>query len=74
MINQQSGSVQDIWRQMDYTVRLSVDEIEYLKRASMPYMELKKIEVKDGIIQLDSILQPHEICLIDISYQYEKQS
>jgi beta-xylosidase/AraC-like DNA-binding protein len=69
-INRNNGSVQDAWKQMDYTKNLSGGEIDYLQRTSIPRMEMKKLKVEEGIVRVEATLQPHEIRMINLSYQY----
>lgn len=65
-INNQYGSVQDIWRQMDFSKRLSRDELEYIKNMTVPYTELKKIIVDNASLNLNIDLQPHEITVLTL--------
>lgn len=69
-INQENGSVQDIWKQMGYMDNLSGDEIGYLKQTSIPHVELKLTEVEDGTLRINAVLNPHEIRAIDMVYRF----
>lgn len=69
-VNREGGSVQDLWRKMEYAKSLSRDEMEYLKRSASPRMEMKNIAVKDEVLELENILAEQEIRLLDIRYQY----
>lgn len=69
-INKSNGSVQDIWREMGYSTNLSKDEIIYLEKSSIPHLEMKKIQVENGVLKIDNLLKEHEIRLLDIQYQY----
>lgn len=69
-INPENGSVQDIWKELEFSKNLMAEEIDYLKRASMPHVEMKMIQVENEILEIESILMAHEIRFIDIKYQY----
>lgn len=69
-INQENGSIQDLWSDMEYLRNLSKGEIEYLRRGAMPRVEMRKIHVEDGILRVDTKMMAHEIKALDIHYQY----
>lgn len=69
-VNQESGSVQDIWKRLRYGKDLLKDEMNYLKSAAIPRMEIKTTEVTDGKLKLDIGLQNQEIRLVEIQYLY----
>lgn len=70
-VNRNHGSMQDIWKKLDYTGNLANEELEYMKKSAQPYMEIHNIYVKNGILELDSILDACEIRLLDIQYRYK---
>lgn len=69
-VNRASGSVQDLWKNLDYSKGLMRDEVEYLKSSAIPSIEMKTIEVENGELCLTNNLEMQEIRLIDIQYQY----
>ena len=69
-VNRASGSVQDLWKNLDYSKGLMRDEVEYLKSSAIPSIEMKTIEVENGELCLTNDLEMQEIRLIDIQYQY----
>lgn len=69
-VNRERGSVQDIWRRMDYCRNLMRDEMNYLEKSSLPWMEMKNIHVDNGILEIDNCLLGQEIRLLDIQYRY----
>lgn len=69
-INRENGSAQDIWRKMEYAKDLSKEEISYLQRQAMPHMEMKTVQVENGVLELENILLSQEIRLIEIQYRY----
>lgn len=71
-INQNSGSVQDLWKEMGMVSNLSHGEIDYLKRSSMPQVEMKRIHVTDGTLRMETSLQAHEIRVINIDYYFQR--
>ena len=69
-VNRECGSVQDLWKNLDYSKGLMRDEVEYLKSSAIPSIEMKTIEVENGEMCLQNNLEMQEIRLIDIQYQY----
>ena len=69
-VNKENGNAQEIWRKLDCTKRLVRDEVEYMKKWAAPSMEMKTVQVKDGVLELENILLPQEIRLLDIQYRY----
>lgn len=69
-VNKENGNAQEIWRKLDCTKRLVRDEVEYMKKRAAPSMEMKTVQVKDGVLELENILLPQEIRLLDIQYRY----
>ena len=69
-VNKENGSAQDIWKQMEYTKGLARDEIEYLKKSAIPCIEMKTIQVDDGVLEIENVLKAQEIRLLDIQYRY----
>ena len=69
-VNHENGSVQNIWKMMGYEKVLAKDEIEYLKRRAIPSMEIRTVQVTDGTMELEHVMQPQEIRLLDIWYRY----
>ena len=69
-INEENGSIQNLWKDMEYLRDLSKGEIDYLRRGAMPKVEMRKLHVEDGILRVDTKLLAHEIKAMDIHYQY----
>lgn len=65
-INENSGSIQDIWGDLEYMQDLSDREIEYLHRATIPRMILRKFCVEDQCIQIELRMRPNEIAYISL--------
>ena len=69
-INQKNGSVQDIWKEMGYQQYLSVVELEYIKKMASPHIEMHKEKTGKKYLEIEAVLEPHEIRMIEIQYQY----
>lgn len=69
-VNREHGSVQDIWKRLEYRKNLAKDEKNYLQNSAIPYMEIKNIHVNDGVLEFENKLQEQEIRLIEIKYCY----
>lgn len=70
-VNKKTGNVQEIWRRLDYSRRLVKDDIDYIKNRAVPNIEMKNIEVKEETMEVESVLEDQEICLMDIRYRYD---
>ena len=69
-VNPENGSVQDIWREMDYMKNLSKGEVDYIRRGAMPKVGMRKIKVEDGELWVETQMKAHEIKVMEIYYQY----
>lgn len=69
-LNKNNGNAQELWKKLEFAKGLAKDEIEYLKKRAVPTMEMRTVEVTDGIMELDNLLMAQEIRLLDIQYQY----
>ena len=72
-VNENNGNAQEIWKKLDYTKRLARDEVEYMKKRAVPSMEIRTVQVQDGVLELENVLEPQEIRLMDIRYRYNLQ-
>lgn len=70
-VNKTTGNVQDIWRRLDYSRRLVKEDIDYIKNRAVPNIEMTNVQVKEGIIEVESVLADQEIRLMDIRYRYD---
>ena len=69
-VNESNGSIQNIWKGMDYISNLSKGEVEYMKRSANPKVDMRKITVEDNVLHIETKLKAHEIKVLDIHYQY----
>lgn len=69
-VNRENGSVQDLWKDMEYMENLSKGEIEYMQRGAIPKVEMRKIHVEDHVLRIETTMEAHEIKALDIHYQY----
>lgn len=69
-VNENNGSIQNIWKDMDYISNLSKGEVEYMKRSANPKVDMRKIIVEDNVLHIETKLKAHEIKVLDIHYQY----
>lgn len=65
-INEKSGSIQDIWADLEYIQDLSNSEIKYLHRATVPRMIIRKFCVEDECIEIELRMRPNEIGYINL--------
>ena len=69
-VNEDNGSIQNIWKDMDYISNLSKGEVEYMRRSANPKVDMRRITVEDQVLRIDTKLKAHEIKVLDIHYQY----
>jgi len=72
-INQNAGSVLDEWLRMEKPEALSREEIQYLKSICIPRCTYSSCTVTNGTLNLQLVLQPQEIQLVDISLLKEEE-
>lgn len=63
-INEQSGSVLNIWAEMDFDSDLSRNDIKYFRRVCEPKLTIHKYEVTDGLISLEILMEANEIAFV----------
>lgn len=69
-VNKEKGSVQDIWKRLEYRKNLAKDEKAYLRESAIPWMEIKNIQVDNNTLELDIVMLEQEIRLLEINYRY----
>lgn len=65
-INEQNGSVMNIWQEMDYEKELSRNDIKYFRRACEPKLTIQKCESAEGVLNLQVQMQHNEIAFVRI--------
>ncbi|ORX23784.1 beta-xylosidase XynB [Thermoanaerobacterium sp. PSU-2] len=70
ILNRKHGSILDEWIKMNAIYNLKNDEINYLKQICIPRLTIFYLDCKDEL-RINSILEPHEINLYEIEYDYE---
>lgn len=72
-VNRANGSVQDIWRRLEYGKNLKKDEMTYLQKTAIPTMEMYHVQVVEDTMELETTMMEQEIRLLDIRYQYVQE-
>lgn len=72
-VNRRNGSVQDIWRRLEYGKNLTKDEMNYLRMSAIPRIEMNHVHVEDKILEIERTLMEQEIRLLDIRYRYTSE-
>lgn len=67
-INEQNGSVLDIWREMDYESELTRNDIKYFRRVCEPKLKIQKVEAKEGKLDINVTLAANEIAFIRLKW------
>ena len=60
------GSILDEWKRLGTDLELTLDEISYLKRKSIPHRKNETLCAENNTLILQEVLQEHEIMLIQI--------
>lgn len=66
-----NGSVQDEWLSMGLNEQLEEQDVEYLRRTSVPQMTLRECVVREQKLEVSITLEPHEIQCVEISRKEE---
>ena len=72
-INDQNGSVLNIWKDLEYEKELSRNDLKYLRRVCEPNLSIKKVQAVDGELVLEEELMPNEIAFIRIRKRHDDQ-
>lgn len=72
-LNRRNGSVQDIWRRLEYGKNLTKDEMNYLRMSAIPRIEMNHVHVEDKNLEIERTLMEQEIRLLDIRYRYTSE-
>ena len=70
-INEQNGSVFDLWREMDFEKELSRNDIKYFRRMCEPKLVIQKQEAGDGTLKLYLRLHADEIAFVKLRLREE---
>lgn len=63
-VNEESGSVVNIWKEMGYENELSRNDIKYIRRVCEPALVIEKVSVEDNLLELEIDLKANEIMFI----------
>ena len=66
-VNKSSGSLLDMWEDLDYEKDLSRETTRYLSRTCEPKLSMLKMEAKDSKLEVKLRLEANEIALVLIS-------
>lgn len=69
-INQKYGSILDNWSEMGAEEELTIEDVEYLERITVPRMVRLNCEEKNGKLRFDTLLEANEIQFIHITFRY----
>lgn len=67
-INEENGSVQRIWKEMEYETDLSRDDFKYIQRGCQPKLTIQKISAKENRVQVQITMMANEIAYICLNY------
>ncbi len=65
-INENKGSVLDLWKEMNYYDNLPREVIQYLQQMSQPQISLRRVNVTDGELHMNLKLMANEIAYIKV--------
>ncbi|MCD8154818.1 MAG: helix-turn-helix domain-containing protein [Clostridiales bacterium] len=70
-VSPEHGSAQEEWQKIGAVGVLNQQEVEYLIRISTPHIQIRECEVKQNVLNFETVLKAQEIQLIHITYLYE---
>lgn len=68
IINEDVGGILNKWGAMGFKNDLMSEDVEYLRMTAIPEIRIEHIQVHDGKLKLELILEPHEIRWLAIRY------
>ncbi len=63
-INENNGSVLDIWREMEYEKELTRNDIKYFRRVCEPKLRIQKIKAENNVLKVSLSLAANEIAFV----------
>lgn len=72
-VNDENGSVQRVWGEMEYESSLSRDDLHYIQRVCGPKLSMQKVQAEGGSVHLDIPMKANEIAYIGLNYQGNDQ-
>lgn len=66
-VNSRYGNVLECWRDLDYDMHLSKNDIQYISRECQPKLTQKYIKVENGILKMDFELAYNEVLFVRMS-------
>ena len=66
-VNEEKGSIFNLWKAMGYEKNLSAEDIAYLKGSSSPQMTVSRVESVSDSFFVDMELKPNEIAFVQLS-------
>lgn len=70
-IDEEHGSLQDIWKNMGYIEHLSKEELAYMEESAKPRVEMHRIHVNNNTLYLETTLKANAFQAINIHYFYQ---
>lgn len=67
IVNEENGSILEKWIRIGMPEELSIDDLEHLRHASEPHLEITRQHRNEGRIQLFMHLEPNEVRFIEIT-------
>ena len=65
-VNDENGSVQRIWGEMEYESNLSRDDLHYIQRMCGPKLSMQKIQAQDRCLRLNISMMANEMVYINL--------
>lgn len=67
-INDQNGSVQRLWKEMEYATNLSREDLRYIQRSCEPKLSMQKIHTDENVLYIRHTMMANEIAYISLQY------
>lgn len=72
ILNRENGSILDEWIKFGAVEDMNQDEVDYLRQICVPYMKVEHIHSDNNVVNVDGILEPHEVRIIELDLVFEE--
>lgn len=67
-VDQKHGNILELWKMLNYSSQLTLDDENYLKNMSIPELQITRKDVNDNTINVDETIDANTFMLISLSY------
>ncbi|MFC6177708.1 helix-turn-helix domain-containing protein [Companilactobacillus huachuanensis] len=67
-VDQNHGNILGLWKMLNYSSHLTLDDENYLKNMSIPELQVTRKDVNDNVINVEETIEANTFMLISLSY------